>query len=158
MRLGYDNNVNLILDNNEILARDDGGPAPLYIQNDGGDVLLCSGELGGVGIGILSANSIPDGYLLAVDGKGIFEELRVEISGSWPDYVFQDDYSLKSLPELKKYIGENGHLPNIPNAKTIEEEGILLGDMQKRMMEKIEELSLYIIELEERLAKIENQK
>ena len=158
LQLGDSNESNTVFDNNEILARNNGLAAPLYLQHDGGDLLLCGSEGGGVGIGILSPSSIPTGYLLAVDGKGIFEELRVEMSGQWPDYVFEEEYDLRTISELSRFIEQHGHLPNIPSAAEIESKGILLGEMQNRMIEKIEELTLYIIELENRISHLEGAK
>ncbi len=104
---------------------------------------------GNVNIG---ASAGATGYKLAVDGKAIVEELKVQLSGSWPDYVFEHDYELKALGEVKTFIAENGHLPGIPAASEIEAQGgFEVGDMQRRMMEKIEELTLYIIALEEEM-------
>ena len=84
-------------------------------------------------------------------------------STSWPDYVFEDNYKLMPLDELEKQIRKLKHLPNIPSAADIEKKGIELGDMTRRLMEKVEELTLYIIELKkenkslgEKLQKIEN--
>ena len=84
-----------------------------------------------------------------MDSKIVAEELRIQNSTNWPDYVFTENYDLMPLEELKSSIETHHHLPNIPSASTIESEGILIGDMQKRMMEKIEELTLYILELHE---------
>ena len=86
---------------------------------------------------------------MEVKGKIIAEELRVQAYASWPDYVFGDAYNLMPLDELQKSINTYKHLPNIPTAKDVAENGILVGDMQKRLMEKIEELTLYILELNE---------
>lgn len=113
-------------------------------------------ETGRVGIGITSAG-IPTGYLLAVDGNVISERVRVRLSGDWPDYVFAENYPLLPLNDLKETIKEEGHLPNMPDAATVQEEGQDLGDMQVLMMEKIEELTLYIIELHERVAFLEKE-
>ena len=77
----------------------------------------------------------------------IAEEIRVESSTSWPDYVFTTDYELPTLKEVQKYIQEKGHLPNIPSAAEIEENGVQLGEMNRLLLEKIEELTLYVIEL-----------
>lgn len=140
--------TNLVIDDNEILARNIGGAADLFLQQDGGDLILCADENGAVGIGVISGASIPAGSLLAVDGKITCEEVLVKLSENWPDYVFARDYPLAPLSEVKSYIEKHQHLPGIPNAATIQEEGIELGEMQRRMMEKIEELTLYIIQLE----------
>jgi hypothetical protein len=102
------------------------------------------------------------GYALSVNGKIACEEVLVEDMVSWPDYVFNEDYNLMSLEELEKSIGKSKHLPGIPSAAEIEENGLSLGDMQKRMIEKIEELTLYTIqqnkmikELQEKMEKLE---
>jgi hypothetical protein len=76
------------------------------------------------------------------------EEIRVQSMAAWPDYVFKKGYQLPTLSVLEKQINVLGHLPNIPDAATIEKEGIALGDMQTRMMEKIEEMTLYLIQLD----------
>jgi hypothetical protein len=106
-----------------------------------------------------STSIIPaTGYKLSVDGKIMCEELRVELS-PWPDYVFQDAYDLMPLSEVAAYINTNQHLPGIPDAATIEGEGLHVGEMQGMMMEKIEELTLYIIELQAQIdaLKAENE-
>lgn len=89
--------------------------------------------------------NVPSGYKLAVDGKAICTELKVRATNAWPDYVFEDTYKLRSINELEKFINENNHLPNIPSAKEIEENGIEVGDMNSKLLEKIEELTLYMI-------------
>jgi len=97
-------------------------------------------------------SALPAGFKLGVGGKVICEELRVKLQSSgWPDYVFAADYQLASLKEVEKFIQQNKHLPNIPTASEIEKNGLEVGDMQKRMMEKIEELTLYIIDLQKQL-------
>ncbi len=80
-----------------------------------------------------------------LQGKAIMEEIKVEINTNWPDYVFADDYQLSSLAELEIYVKENKHLPGMPSQKEVEKEGILLGEMQGKLLEKIEELTLYLI-------------
>ena len=92
--------------------------------------------------------SVPvTGYKLSIDGKIIAEEMRIQLSNLWPDYVFKEDYKLIPLEELDKSIKEHGHLPGIPKAEIINSEGFDTGEMQRKMMEKIEELTLYIIDL-----------
>ncbi len=101
------------------------------------------------GTQLIGGNSarIATGYSLSVDGKIIAEEVKVQLSTSWPDYVFGKNYKLMPLEELEESINKNKHLPNIPAAAEIEKDGISLGDMNKRLMEKVEELTLYIIDL-----------
>lgn len=105
---------------------------------------------GQVGIG---TNSIGPNTKLAVEGMIVAREVRV-LTGNFPDYVFEKNYKLTSLFELEQFIQANKHLPGIPSAKEVEEaQGIQLGDMSKKMLEKIEELTLYVIDL-----KKENEK
>ena len=149
---------NLGIDPNEIMARNNGVGSTLRVQYDEGDVLICGLESGQVGIGIANTANLPDDqYLLAVDGKIIAEEVRVELSGVWPDYVFKPEYKLLTIEELEASINKNGHLPGIPSADQVEEEGIEIGDMQKRMMEKIEVLSLYIIQQNKEIKELKRQ-
>jgi len=86
------------------------------------------------------------GYSLSVNGKVACEEVLVKDMINWPDYVFAEEYQLMSLTELEQSIERNNHLPGLPSAAEIEDEGLKLGDMQKRVIEKIEELTLYTIE------------
>ena len=88
-------------------------------------------------------------YKFAVNGSIRSKEVVVE--SGWADYVFDKGYRLLSLDEVEKFIQQNKHLPNIPSAKEIEEKGLSIGDTQKRMMEKIEELTLYILELKKEI-------
>ncbi|GEM_PF-3571736 len=101
-------------------------------------------------------NVISNDYKLYV-AKGIrTERVKVDVSGNWPDYVFEDDYELKSFDELRAYIEAEGHLPNMPAAAQTEAEGIDLGEINTRLLEKVEELTLYILELEERVNSLES--
>ncbi|WP_422373665.1 malectin domain-containing carbohydrate-binding protein [Flagellimonas sp.] len=97
-------------------------------------------DLGSVGIGITSDMI---GFKRAVDGYIRTREIRVD-QDSWPDYVFSKDYELPSLEEIRKYIEENGHLPNIPSAKEVEANGMGLGKMDRLLLEKIEERIQYL--------------
>lgn len=77
-------------------------------------------------------------------------------SDNWADYVFKKDYELKSIPQVKEFIIKNGHLPGVPSEKDVKENGINLGQVQVKMLEKIEELTLYVIQLEEKIEKLKN--
>ena len=97
-----------------------------------------------------------------VNAKKIYAE-EVEIKSNamntyWYDHVFEKDYKLMSLYELEQYITTNKHLPEIPSAKEVEQNGLNLGEMQGKLLLKIEELTLYIIALEKRLSELENKK
>ena len=157
IQLGSTTSWNLLLDDNEILARNNGAGNDLFIQNDGGNVLMCASEQGGVGIGLTAGSSLATGYIFSVDGKIIAEEMRIQNSANWPDYVFENKYALMPLEDLKESIETNKHLPNIPSATEIENDGLLVGDMQKKMMEKIEELTLYILNLNDANKKLQEE-
>jgi uncharacterized protein YaiE (UPF0345 family) len=98
------------------------------------------------------------GYKLRVGGKIFSEEVRVQLQSAWPDYVFDKKYKKLSLEELEKYVNENNHLPNIPSAAEVEKDGQHLGEIQRKMLEKIEELSLYVIELKKEIELLKDKK
>ncbi|MEL7146160.1 MAG: hypothetical protein AAFO69_07315 [Bacteroidota bacterium] len=106
---------------------------------------------GKVGIGTSSPSEA-----LEVNGTIRAKEIKCQAS-PWPDYVFADSYELKPLSSVADYISENGHLPNIPSAAEVAENGIALGEMNARLLEKIEELTLYIIDQEKRIQQLENK-
>lgn len=93
---------------------------------------------------------------LSVNGNIRAKEIKVE-AGNWPDYVFYKEYDLLSLPELRTYIKVNGHLPEMPSAGKVEQEGIELGEMNKKLLKKVEELTLYLLAKDHEL-KAQNQK
>lgn len=74
-------------------------------------------------------------------------DIVVKKKGTWPDYVFAADYKLPSLYEVEKYVKEHQHLEGIPSAETIEKDNQDLGNIQVQMLKKLEEMTLYIIEL-----------
>ncbi|GMN06254.1 hypothetical protein MTsPCn5_16430 [Croceitalea sp. MTPC5] len=87
---------------------------------------------------------------LGIRGKLTSDEVKVKIGG-WADYVFKENYDLPTLDEVEKHIKEKGHLINIPSAKEVEENGVQLGAMNKLLLEKIEELTLYTIQQQKEL-------
>jgi hypothetical protein len=108
-------------------------------------------KTGNVGIG----TETPD-TKLAVNGTIHAKEVVVDLLG-WPDYVFDEDYNLMSLQELEDSINANKHLPNIPSAADVESNGVGLGEMNKKLMEKVEELTLYIIQMNKELQEVKSQ-
>ncbi|MBD1261606.1 hypothetical protein HZY62_13460 [Maribacter polysiphoniae] len=118
---------------------------------DAAPKLVISDVTGNIGIG----TSNPGIWKLAVKGKIRAEEIKVETG--WADYVFKDDYNLPTLEEVEKHINEKGHLINIPSAKEVETNGIELGEMNKLLLEKIEELTLYTLQQEQKLFRQEER-
>lgn len=119
----------------------DGDPNPgLYVQHMGN---------GNVGIG---TSNIPAGYRLAVHGSAIAEKLVVKPYSSWSDYVFDPGYRLRPLREVECFIQQNHHLPEVPSATEVEKNGIDVGQNQSVLLKKIEELTLYMIDMEKKMA------
>lgn len=108
----------------------------------------------------IATECVPSTAKLAVGGKIICEEVEVKLKGNncWADYVFDNDYELKSLNEVEEYINENKHLPGIPSAQELAEEGLSVKEMLKLQMEKIEELTLYILDQDKRIKELEAKK
>jgi hypothetical protein len=99
----------------------------------------------------INTNSVPVGYQMAVRGRIICTDVTSLPFDEWPDYVFSPSYKLRPLSELEQYVQTHHRLPGIPSAEEVKKDGIGLGDMQRRQMEKIEELTLYIIELKKEI-------
>ncbi len=99
---------------------------------------------GSVGIG----TTTPGSYMLAVNGSAIFTKVQVKAtSNPWPDYVFHPIYELRSLSSLESYINEFNHLPDMPSAREVEKDGLDIASTQAALLKKIEELTLYLINL-----------
>jgi hypothetical protein len=94
---------------------------------------------GNIGIGTIN----PDAKL-AVNGTIHTKEVKVDLTG-WPDYVFKKSYKLLSLRDIKTYIDQNQHLPEMPSEQEVFKNGINLGEMNKLLVKKVEELTLYLI-------------
>jgi hypothetical protein len=121
---------------------------PLVV-NKNGNVSLVN-KSGSVGIGTLN----PGAWKLAVNGNIRAKEIKVETG--WSDFVFYDNYKLPTLKEVENHIKEKGHLKDIPSAKEVEKNGIFLGQMDSKLLQKIEELTLYTIQQEKKIKELES--
>jgi hypothetical protein len=101
----------------------------------------------------------PTGYKLFVEQGILAEKVKVAVNCSlaWADYVFANDYNLKPLSEVEAFIKENKHLPNVPSAEELVKDGLDLGKMQATQMAKIEELTLYLIEMKKEIETLKNE-
>ncbi|WP_131537072.1 hypothetical protein [Pedobacter nototheniae] len=106
---------------------------------------------GNVGIGTNSPKE-----KLSVNGNIRAKEIKVE-TNNWPDYVFAKDYVLPTLAETEKHIKEKGHLQGIPSATEVKENGVELGEMNKLLLKKVEELTLYLIQKDKEMAELLNR-
>ena len=116
---------------------------------------------GKVGINTVNTNT---GYALAVSGGILTDQVLIRDVSDWPDYVFGKGHALMSINNVKAFIDKNHHLPDVPSAKEVEENGVNVAEMQKVLLKKIEELTLYTIEqqhlieeLQKKIERLENQ-
>ncbi|MEQ8359412.1 MAG: tail fiber protein [Cytophagales bacterium] len=164
----YTGNSQLIINTTgsagELRFSDNGVPKGFVWYNQGADYMAFGrGSVansmfvkpnGDFGIGTTTPDS-----KLTVKGNIHAQEVKVDLNGAVaPDYVFQKDYPLTPLSELKTYIDQNKHLPEIPSAKEMEEKGINLKEMNLKLLQKIEELTLHIINQEQRILQLEKDK
>jgi hypothetical protein len=102
-------------------------------------------HLGNVGIGTATPQA---DFRLSVNGRIRAKEIKVE--SNWADFVFAPGYRLRPLAEVEAHIQKHGHLPDVPSAKVVQAEGIGLGEANTLLLQKVEELTLYLIEQEKR--------
>ena len=138
-----------------------------YDTGTGGNIIFRTGTTAGtnesvrinsegnVGIG----TTTPGSFKLAVNGKIWGQEVQVAVNNPGPDYVFEKDYALPSLESVQSYIDQNKHLPEVPSAKEMETNGINLSEMNMLLLKKVEELTMYVIELkkESEIQKAKNE-
>lgn len=128
------------------------GTTKMLVQSNGGTSFgsLTAAPSNGIYVSgnvQVGTEPVPTGYKMSIDGKLVCEEVKVQLSADWADYVFDDTYKLLSLEEVEAFIVANNHLPNIPSADELATTGLDLSAMNILMMQKIEELTLYLIEL-----------
>jgi hypothetical protein len=123
----------------------------IYTNNGGSsftEKLRITGT-GNVGIGTTN----PASFKLAVEGKIGAREVVVT-TATWSDFVFKKNYKLKPLDEVENYIKTNKHLEGIPTEKEVKAKGVAMGDMQARLLQKVEELTLYTVELNKKTVEL----
>jgi hypothetical protein len=137
-----------------------------FVNGDNSTVALQLGENGQVGINtgdffddhdlfvdgsVYIKDDGEEDHSLYIEGSAIGEEMFIKLKADWPDYVFTENYELMPLNQLEVFINENGHLPNLPKAEEVRETGLALGETERVLTEKVEELTLYIIELKKEI-------
>ncbi|MDR7131624.1 hypothetical protein J2X69_003988 [Algoriphagus sp. 4150] len=134
-----------------LISLDPGGSTTLNLQARHNSATwkdaLVINSLGNVGI-----NTKTPTYTLSVNGVIGAREVNVTTTG-WADYVFRSEYKLIPLSELEAFIRKNGHLPGVPKEAEVMENGINLAEMNVKLLEKVEELTLYVIQLKSELDK-----
>ncbi|AUC75245.1 hypothetical protein CW732_05975 [Olleya sp. Bg11-27] len=123
------------------------GDSGLYLSSGDNAPDLTIDDTGNVGVGTTNTQ----GFKLGVNGKIVATEVKVAGYPNWPDFVFYNDYKLPTLEEVENHINEKGRLKDIPSAKEVEENGVFLGEINSKLLQKIEELTLYVIQQEKEL-------
>ncbi len=124
-----------------------GGTSTISFRDQNNERVLNVLRGGNVGIGTKDTK----GFKLGVNGKIAATEVKVATYNNWADFVFEKEYKLPTLTEVENHIKEKGHLENIPSAKEVEKNGFFLGEMDAKLLQKIEELTLYTIDQEKKL-------
>lgn len=168
-------NTYLLFTNNNDVNGSWNALRPFTINNSTGNVSFADGKFqithssgniiasGKIGIGLTDAvtklAASPSDELLTVNGVIHAKEIKVDLTGSLADYVFDENYQLMPLNKVEEYVNANNHLPEIPSATEVKDKGMNMGEMQNKLLKKIEELTLYVIEQHKRIEALEkNQK
>jgi hypothetical protein len=166
-KAGYNNlgNYNVFIGHNA--GFNEVGSNKLYIANSNTTTPLIYGDFstnlininGKLGVGIASGDFttfMAKNTKLGVNGTISATEVVVAAYANWPDFVFNADYKLNTLSEIETFVKANKHLPGVPSATEVEKEGVSLGEMNKVLLQKVEELTLHLIELEKKINQLEN--
>jgi hypothetical protein len=143
--------VNALFNGTGVYAPSWGGTLPASPTTAGVYPLVIN--MGNVGINTTDTK----GYKFAVNGNAIATSMTVKLYANWPDYVFKPSYQLPSLTEVKTFIDQNQHLPDMPSEAEVAKDGLNLGEMNKLLVKKMEEMTLYMIEAKEEINELKKQ-
>ena len=118
-------------------------------------IIAAAAENNALGINTRQLSDAGTNYTLSINGKMRANEVKVYTG--WADYVFEDDYELRSLKAVEKFIKKHKHLPDVPSAKVVEKNGIFVGEMNATLLRKIEELTLYMIDLKKEVETLKKE-
>jgi hypothetical protein len=124
-------------------------PSPVFTIDQTGNTTISGNTYVAKNLGIGTTNT--SGYQLAVNGNAIANSLTLQLYGTWPDYIFDKSYQLLPLTDVQAYIDKNHHLPEVPSAADVARDGMNVGPMNEVLVKKVEELTLYMIELNKQL-------
>jgi hypothetical protein len=124
--------------------------SPVLYFRSGLTTMATFSSNGNVGIGTANPQN-------KLDVNGIIRATEIKVEAGWADFVFSKDYKLPTLNEVKQHIDKNKHLPGIPTEKEVKENGVNLGEMQSKLLQKIEELTLYLIQQDNTIRELKNE-
>lgn len=139
-----------LMDDNHIIQASKLHGMMIKAVNDSMNFVANSFNFRGGKIGINCKNDLDD-YAVAVNGGLICTRVTVRVYDNWPDFVFAPGHTMMSLAEIEKYVNENRHLPGIPSSEEMSEKGLDVAEMDAALLQKIEELTLYIIEQQKQI-------
>jgi hypothetical protein len=147
---GFSNSAELFVAGKDAIVMSSHGYNMRFVTNESGVFAerMRIRPNGNVGIGVVNPTQ-----KLEVNGTIKTKEVNVTATG-WADYVFKPDYELTSISEVERFIRENGHLPNLPSEKEVFENGVNLLEMNVKLLEKVEELTLYVIGLKKEIEEL----
>jgi hypothetical protein len=140
--------LKVVANNFEVISNSPSFQKPLVIKNSGQVI---------INDGIPIPASTYQNAELCVNGTGAFREVVVLPNNEWPDYVFEKEYQLPDLSELEQYIIKNKHLPGVPKADVVTKQGIELGEMNRILLQKVEELTLLLIKQDKLIKQLINK-
>jgi hypothetical protein len=150
IRRGTDQMISLYA--TSLVINEQGNPDDFRVEGDTDqNLIFVDSDLDRVGIGTSSPQS-----KLTVDGTITTREMKVKLTG-WADFVFADNYNLMPLSKLERHIKEERSLPGIPTNKEVIKDGVYVGEMQAKLLEKVEELTLYVIEQNKELTELKKE-